>query len=550
MIGGPSGSDGDPAAGEPDHVLGSRWVSGRGEGSGPAGLGVWWAVVARVLAVAPVVLCAACSLVLDPGNLPPQTDAQAIDAPVIIDPSLLHIDSVAPMMIPEGAGTGGSRRALIVVTGVSLLPDGVVTAELMGPTPSRLPFTRSASFDGKKAGLAVEVPVMGDCSSGSRTIRITWTQGAASQSTEAVKVQCLPELTSAPVGPLAPLYSRVVLDQAAAIHLGGAAPIRIEAVADVVLRAPLDVDASGVDAGAYGCAGGAPSNPGSCGAGGGKPGQNGAGLTAAGGGGGGGFGGPGRDGEAPSGTGGAPTGSDTLVPLDDGGNRGNGGGGGGKSTANRDGGPGGGGGGVIYLRANGDLTVGDIDGHRGAISARGGDGPSVGPALTPGGGGGGGSGGAILVRVGGMITARAGWLTAPGGTGALKGAGMWATQGGDGGVGRVRIDAAEGAVGSVAAMATSATTFRGPAWDKDTPWLVDVEATAPPLVLRGQPGRAFGLRVNDTALAAMATPGPDGSVMLGNLPLVRGANKICAVAEPMMLQPESLSCIDVFYTGR
>ena len=504
--------------------------------------GVWWGVVARALAVVPVVLCAACSLVLDPGNLPPQTDAREIDAPVIIDPTKLHIDSVAPTMVPEGAGTGGSRRALIVLTGVSLLPDGMVTVELMGATPSALPFTRTASFDGSKGGVAVEIPVMTDCASGTRTIRITWTQGGVSQSTEAAKVQCLPELTGPPAGAPAPLYSRIEIAQAAPIHFGGTTPIRLEAVADAVIKAPLDVNGAGATPGAYGCDGGAPSNPGMC-DGGGKPGGAGSGLTPGGGGGGGGFGAQGRDGEAPSGMGGVVTGRDTLVPLADASNRGSGGGGGGKSSANVAGGPGGGGGGVIYLRAGGVVTAADV----GAIRSRGGDGPAMGPPLTPGGGGGGGAGGAILLRAGGKLVGPAGWLSAPGGVGGPKGNGMWATDGGAGGVGRVRIDAGEG---DVAGMAVSSTVLRGPAWDKATPWLVDVEATAPPFVLRGQPGRSFPLRINDQPIAATATPGPDGTVMLGNLPLARGANQICAVAEPTMLQPESLACIDIFYTGR
>ena len=60
----------------------------------------------------------------------------------------------------------------------------------------------------------------------------------------------------------------------------------------------------------------------------------------------------------------------------------------------------------------------------------------------------------------------------------------------------------------------------------------------------------FGLRLNDSALLASATPGADGKARITDLPLVRGRNQLCAVAEPGMLQPESLACVELFYTGR
>lgn len=497
--------------------------------------------------MAPLALCAACSLVYDVDNLPGRSDARvfdaAIDAPVDADPSMLALTSVEPASLLEGTGTGG-RPALLVLHGASIVDTAEVSVAFVDAVgvdagvdagaeqPMLAGF--GATADGTLAGVAVRIPVIGDLHAGeNRTLRVTLTQGAAQESVD-VTVAGLEELTLA--GPTAVSaatatpYSQIEIT--GKVHFTGADPVRLFATGGIHLAADLDGDAVGQEGGPHGCRGADQQGAGGCTPGGGAAGGDAGvlGLTHGAGGGGGGFGAPGTAG---NGTGGGKegmaTGVETLVPIvstaGTAGNRGNGGGGGGQGTLNAAGGAGGGGGGVIYLAAGGDITV--DSGH--TISAKGAT------ASGGSGGGGGGSGGAILIRAGGAITSTGAWLTAPGGLATTGSQGP----GGPGGVGRIRVDAA---VGNVVAMATTPGAFRGPSWAAATP---SIATTAPTLTLVGQPGRAFGVRLNDQAQADV-TPGVDGTVAVTGLALRAGRNQICAVAQPGALVEESLSCVELF----
>ena len=139
---------------------------------------VWSAVVVRALVVLPLVLCGACTLVLDPGNLPPRTDAQQ-DGPPPIDAflSMLEIDRVEPTAILEGTGAGGGRPALLVLHGRNLDGSATVTAELVGPNPVMLTIGEddyTAAIDSAQAAVAVRIPVLPDLAAGAaRTLRLT-----------------------------------------------------------------------------------------------------------------------------------------------------------------------------------------------------------------------------------------------------------------------------------------------------------------------------------------------------------------------------------------
>ncbi|HVV88202.1 MAG TPA: hypothetical protein VHE35_34410, partial [Kofleriaceae bacterium] len=194
--------------------------------------------------------------------------------------------------------------------------------------------------------------------------------------------------------------------------------------------------------------------------------------------------------------------------------------------------------------AGGDVTV----------KASGGVRASGGPGGVGSGGGGGGSGGAIVVRTGGRVTlmnAPSGWLSAAGGAGGMgHGGGQTAASrhdGGAGGLGRIRVDAAAGDVGN---LSTTPAPVRGPSWDAATPVVLDQARSAVALTLLGDPGRAFPLRLNDSELPSPVTPGPNGAATVRDLALVPGHNQLCAVAVAGVLQPESLACIDLFYSGR
>ncbi|MBK9033516.1 MAG: hypothetical protein IPL61_19990 [Myxococcales bacterium] len=493
----------------------------------------------RPLILGLAALCGACTIVYDADNLPPPTDAT--DAPVVdavpidADPTLLTLASVEPASVAEGVGAGGGRPVLVVLHGQSLVGDAVVTAELIGggDTPTVTGFVASA--DGTEAALELRVPVLTDLGAGAmRTLRLTVTQGAVAATID-VTVLGLAELTltgpTATASAMPQVYSRIEIT--GDVRWTGADPVRLVATADVRVAARLDGGAQGTTPGPHGNAGGAAATDGDYTPGGGSRGttNNGLGLSGSGGGGGGfGAAGTGGSGDSAGGPGGV-TGNDMLVPLVSvtgaAGNRGNGGGGGGAALTSM-GGVGGGGGGVVALSAGGDIVVEGA----GAIAAAGGT--SNGGS----GGGGGGSGGAILVRAGGVITAAGAWLSAPGG-GASTGA---TNAGGRGGVGRIRIDVGSGDVG---AMAANPGAIRGPAWATTTP-VIAPSLTS--LTLTGQPGRAFPIRLNDTA-AGDASPGLDGTVAVTDLAFRRGRNQVCAVALAGSLVAESVSCVDVYLTA-
>lgn len=490
----------------------------------------------------PAALLAGCTIIYNPDNLPPLTDAQEVDAPIDApfdsNPELLEITGVTPSTIDEGMGAGGGRPVVLTLNGTAIVGEAQVSIDLMGSAEPATLVAFDAVPDGTKGGVIVRIPVMTDLPAGmTRTLRITITQGTVTKMAD-VTVNGLDELTltaaTMNASALAPRYSTI--DIASNIRFTGTDPVKLVATADVTVDMRADGDGVGQNPGPHGCRGGDVDMPGGCGTtSNGKQGTNGSalGLGTGSGGGGGGFGAQGANGSGMgAGMGGDQSGNDMLVPIDTvagvAGNRGNGGGGGGGGTLAQ-GGPGGGGGGVILLEAGGDITVGAM----GALRVQGGAGAGSG------GGGGGGAGGALLVRAGGAIVSSSAWLSAPAGAG-----GTGSNPGGAGSIGRIRVDAASG---NIPSMATTPPAKRGPAWGAAVPSLT----TSSPITaeFRGEPGREFDIRLNDAA-ATRATPGSSGTVDVTGIVLRPGKNTLCGVAVTGMIQtPESQSCVELFYAG-
>lgn len=505
----------------------------------------------RLLGV-PAALIAGCSILYNPDNLPQETDAPEVDAPVDapvdVNPDLFDVTAVEPSTIDEGVGSDGGRHALFVLRGAAILADQATVEVSFVPDPSGdggIPATLPPSAadidfavaaDHARAAVTMPIPVIPELPHGATlTMRISVTQNDVTRSQD-VTINGLDErIIDAPADHDRAKYSRITV--ASDVRFTGADPIRLVATAGVALDAIANADAIGASPGAHGAPAGTNNAPGSFPPGGGGSGTNAAllGLNNGSGGGGGGFGTPGQPGSgAMAGAAGERTGEDMLVPIETGpgsaGNRGNGGGGGGNGLLNAAGGVGGAGGGVIYLRAGGDINVGELGGLR----AAGGNGTAA-----QGSGGGGGSGGALLVRTGGTIISTTRWLSAPFGLGAVT-----TNSGGNGGLGRIRIDAAAGDI--TTAMANTPVPVRGPAWSSAVPIIVEtLPFTA---ALRGQTDRAFSYQLNsDTPVAAM--PGAGATVNITGLQLTPGRNVLCTFADPGDLTDDSRSCIELFYTG-
>src|SRR6476660_3802197 len=73
----------------------------------------------------PLFFVGGCSFVYNPDKIG-NTDAAIIDAPPAdADPTMLMLEDVAPHVIFEGQGVGGSREALLVIRGHHIVPDGI-----------------------------------------------------------------------------------------------------------------------------------------------------------------------------------------------------------------------------------------------------------------------------------------------------------------------------------------------------------------------------------------------------------------------------------------
>ncbi|MBE7448627.1 MAG: hypothetical protein HS111_07005 [Kofleriaceae bacterium] len=497
-----------------------------------------WSVAAPGALLPALVTAAGCSILYDPDNLPPLTDAvevdAAIDAPLDADPSRLVLTGVSPAELDEGVGAGGGRPALIVLEGSAIVGAAAVAVELVGSDEPVPLVGFDATADGTRGGLAVRVPVLPELAAGqTATLRITITQGETVDTVD-VTVRGLDELrlTAATMNSadLAPRYSQI--EVASNIRFTGAAPVRLRATAGVVVDQRVDGDAQGATPGPHGCPGGAVDNPGGCMAGGGRQGANGSvlGLGTGSGGGGGGFAAQGTAGSGMMpGQPGDVSGNDMLVPIESVagtvGNRGGGGGGGGAHAA----------GGWPRRRRRRRHPARGRRRHRRRRERR-----AAGPRrrrcrqrrlgrrrLRS----------ALLVRAGGAITAPGAWLSAPAGQG-----GTGNNAGGAGSVGRIRVDAA---AGDVPSMATTPPAVRGPAWSPSVPSITTASSLA--VELRGQPGRTFELRLDDQP-AGTATPGVAGTAV-PTVTLRPGRNQLCAVALAGQLLPESLACVDIFHAG-
>lgn len=471
-----------------------------------------------------------CSLLYNPNNLP----SPEVDAFVPVDPTALSLDGVGPIHLYEGQGTGGSRPAILAITGSNIAADAVVSlVPAGGQTAAPAPMLELDHASARRAASVVAVPVTVPIdpsrSEGDLQLTVQITQmtpeGPLTRTLEGVHVivHSLPELDAPITGAPPPsagfyAYSRVnVPDGLTFAARAAAPPVIIRAVSSIALG-DVHVDAAGQTPGPGGAAGGAKLKSGS-GPGGGMPGTLlDGGLVS--GGSGGGFGQAGGKGDLGN-AGGAATGDELLTRLAT--NTSSGGGGGGVN-------PGGGGGGVIELTAGGTLTIGTLTANGGI----GGDGGVLAGAA------GGGSGGAILLRSGGP--AKVAMIQASGGLG-----GTTTANGGAGGGGRLRYD-----VPSFldATPAMPVASRRGVAFLPDIPLITNDSRLEMPVISDVAPDVDFHVYVFDakdvnTHMTVLTFPTPSVPV---RPTLTVGYNRVCVTppkGDPRVA--ESTNCIELAY---
>jgi len=479
-----------------------------------------------------------CSLIYNADNLPKAgADAASEALPIDANPQGLTVASVFPASIDEGAGDGGSRPAVLVITGTNFIDDATVTLQ---PTMTAKLAVVGVVVGADHDTLAVMVnamvdPTLADGTSIPIALTVSQLGGTVSQSLPATAL-ALTGLDEYPGTAPRKLYSQIEVGAGLSFTAGNTTKALLRSVSSIHVVGAIHADGSGVAAGPGGCEGGAKDTDGAssnfdtddC---------KGHGFTVAGGllngdgGGGAGFVLAGNAG-LPAGSGGAGgmggLGDAAIASYA---NNVPSGGGGGASSAVTAGGPGGGGGGILELTAGGNVTLDSAAGVS-AIGAIGANGAA--------GGGGGGAGGVIVLRAGGTLSV-AGPLAVTGGNG---GAGSSSTKdGGSASAGRTRVDAAHGSVPASAG-------YIGPMF-------VDAPTTSTTamvqLNLSGSPNTSDATgRVYDSSghvFGTTFTPnfGSDGTASVTAM-LTPGYNKVCiTVVNGNPTNPESTNCVEIAY---
>ncbi|HEY5934299.1 MAG TPA: hypothetical protein VIU61_06690, partial [Kofleriaceae bacterium] len=398
-----------------------------------------------------------CSLIYNPSNLPPPSDAP-IDMKLVLDadPAMLTIERVTPELLLEGQGDGGSRKAVVVIHGKHIVAGATVTITRHGGGAANLVADPAQiAEDGNMIAVPVSVMVDDALDAGQLVeLDITVmqpvpgagmvTQVIGDDEPVALKIKGYGELNGAAVslGTGVHEYSRItVTGGITTTNDNPALPLVVRAIAGASVMGTSSVSATnrtGVATGGSGGAGGTLTTAAGSGEGlgGGMP-----------------SGGGGSYGTKGAGTSPPAYGNPAIPDFNAGVNRSSGGAGGNINVTN--GGAGGGGGGTIEISAGGTLVVG-------TITAKGG------PGANGGSKGGGGSGGTVLLRSGVSVAVTS-----------IDVAGGMATDSNSGGLGLIRIDAP----GTLPAQTTPAY-YRGPTLVFDTPLVTTEER--PALTVRGK----------------------------------------------------------------
>lgn len=333
---------------------------------------------------------AGCSLLYDPDRLPAAADAMV--PPPDIFPCQMEVTDLAPVTIVEGMGDGGSRPAVLVISGKNLIaqnPSIMITPAAGSTRPLRIT-TDNAKIEigahGEQLSLPITLPVDPELMANEMIdldvmVEQDCPDGRVSgMIVGKLKLRGLAELTSA----AAPLvggvreYSQINVEMGTLVFATPTptSPIILRSTSSVKIANAISLNAGrGSDVKPGGPAGG---NGGTGGNGLGGVGTPGVGPS------------PGLSSGAPGGFSSSDPGLNTLNNP----NRSSGGAGGDGAVVGGRGGDGGGGGGSMEITAGGDLQVE-------AISARG----AAGQGGSGGAAGGGGSGGVILLRAGGALIA-------------------------------------------------------------------------------------------------------------------------------------------------
>ncbi|MEO8549051.1 MAG: hypothetical protein ABI678_03740 [Kofleriaceae bacterium] len=501
-------------------------------------------------------LLGACSFIYNPDHINREIDAQVVDVEMVVDvnPAGLALTYAYPSTINEGAGTGGARKALVVIRGEEIAPTATVTIKPMTGAETQIIVDPPVIADDHRwiaATITVPVDPLQDETGAHMTtplaLMITVDNGEGHSVTmpaEALAVKWLDQLETPLGAPLDPAAHKVyaAIDVMAAQSFAADSSlhrVELHSASSITFHAGITANANGINPGAGGCAGGPSDSVGATTASDGGPCSSGhvgaAGSTK--GGGGGGYALPG-DTSAGGLAGGDAIGEPQFSTV--GVNVGGGGGGGNSTLSLVPGGAGGGGGGVIYLDAAGDVMLTKNTTTSVSIAANGALGVAGGLLA---GAGGGGAGGTLLLRAGGILK-----IDGTVGITGAGGGGSGNTMGGAAHEGRIRYDAAQ-------LMWGAPTGYQGPQVIA-APSISTAQILAPGMItVSGQVGNStdfMGLTYQKDG-----TPVPDSNftLLFGNgtaMPTVKlapGYNRVCVHVPGgnILTAPESGNCVEVAF---
>ncbi|MES1157555.1 MAG: hypothetical protein ABUL67_00520, partial [Haliangium ochraceum] len=214
----------------------------------------------HLVKLAPAFLVGGCSLIYNPSNIK-ATDASTVDMkpPIDVevvadaDPTMIALDAAYPADVYEGAGTGGSRPAVVVIYGHNIAQDAQATLVPTG-TANVTILEQHVAHDGNFLMLALQGPIdpmtpgsgSGSGSgSGAVDIPVAITITQASSGGPVMKTldaaftyHYLDELTDANVGTdsdavSAKLWSKVDLHNAVTFAAGAHGPVLIRSKSSI-----------------------------------------------------------------------------------------------------------------------------------------------------------------------------------------------------------------------------------------------------------------------------------------------------------------------------
>src|SRR5450432_2249842 len=208
-------------------------------------------------------LVSGCSFIYNPNNIGHGDSGIVVDVEVVadVDPSMLNLDYAFPGTIYEGAGSGSSRPAVLVVRGEQIAPTATVTVVPMTGAASQITVNGvTIAADHNWIAISITAPVdMNQDETGTHAVApvplvITVDNGnnvVRSLPTTMVALKFLDQLTAPITAPVDPMkrYSKIDIPTLEALP-SGIGRVSLRSMSSITFESGITFDANGMTAGA------------------------------------------------------------------------------------------------------------------------------------------------------------------------------------------------------------------------------------------------------------------------------------------------------------